>query len=1129
LPALATALQTAVEGATGEPAEPWNGIEPLAAAVRRWTADVQQLLLILDQFEEYFLYHPPNGAPGAFDEVFAGLVNDPDLRINMLLSLREDAWSRLDRFKGRIPLLFDNYLRVDYLAPAEAHEAVLGPIAHYNTVMAGELPVTVEPALVEQVLRDVRAGRLALAHGRAPNVSPRGDADDDSGRVETPYLQLVMERLWDAAAEGWSAGGERVLTLALLEGLGGADAIVARHLHDALGALTEAEQEIAAAVFEFLVTPSKTKIAHRASDLAHFTKRSPAEVERVLGLLSERSRRILREVPSPEGLDDAMRYELYHDVLAEALLKWCAERAELREQAAFEERLREEHAERRRRRRRWMLRGLQLGVLIALVGGLLYAVALRVDGTAGSRSAQRAKFLAARAEADLATTPTTDPLHSLLLARAAIDQAPVPPARAALADSVAGSPVRAILQPGIQQRPCPVGCELGTPTPEQMAQDKLSNSSPSQVSFMPGNRVALLLGDRVVVWDPRAGHVRQLARSGDVASIKARADGTVLFTRSLHVRFGLSSRSTPTHPGLVEARLGGYVAGSVSRDARFVASGLDTSRYVVVVRGLDGGRRKSLRLRTPVDSVAFDPRDPGTLAIGSRSVWLWHWRTGERTRLVRHAPSTPLYSLRFNRDGDLLAAQGRDGSIETWSGNRRRHHWSSALTGITPASRPLMSLSPGGSRILIAEGPILYERATANGSITPFSGPADGVNDMNFSPDGTRVVTAQSDGVARIWDASAGTVILELRGHPGAVVRAAFAPDGRHVVTVGDDGTARLWAARGTVVAVMPPRSRAVPGPGGTGAVVTTARGRILLASPRGGEMRALPRFRIGKASVLATAVAGGGRVKIALAGGGLRVLDTATGATTRLGGAGRGTLDSVVLSADGRRLAAGKGTRLFVWDLGRPASPRRLLAAPASRLKTLAFAPRGHLLIVASRRGVTVIDADSDRAVVPDRPKLTRDVDTTNAAVDAYRPSFRAVLSPDGHTMAVAGPTGVILWNSVTRATTLLTDTARTYTHVAFSRHGHFVAATAADGVVRVWASPGGGHEVLSVPALGGGPSLATFTATGDLLTVGANGVVQRVPCLPCRPLASLRGLADRQAIRPMTAAERQVVADAG
>ena len=418
---------------------------------------------------------------------------------------------------------------------------------------------------------------------------------------------------------------------------------------------------------------------------------------------------------------------------------------------------------------------------------------------------------------------------------------------------------------------------------------------------MAGNCVALMLGDRVVVWDPPAGRVREVVRSSDISSIKARADGTVLFTRSLDARFNPSSQSTSrlTSPGFKEARLGGYVAGSVSRDGRFVASGSDTSRYVVVVRGLDGHRRKSLRLGTPVDSVAFDPRDPGTLAIGSRSVWLWDWQTGKRTRLARRTPSTSLYSLRFSRDGDLLAAQGRDGSIETWSGLPRRHHWSKALTDITPANAPLMTLSPDGSRILIAEGPILYERSAANGSITPFSGPADGVRDMNFSPDGTRVVTAQSDGVARIWDASAGTVIQELRGHSSAVVRAAFAPDGRHVVTIGDDGTARLWAARGAVVAVKP-RSHAVPGPGGTGAVVTTERGQILVTSPRGGEVRALPRVRTGKSRLLATASAGGGGLKVALADGGLKVLNTNTGAATRLGGAGRGVLDPVVLSADG-------------------------------------------------------------------------------------------------------------------------------------------------------------------------------------------------------------------------------------
>ena len=67
--------------------------------------------MILDQFEEYFLYQ--RGATSS-DEL-AAAIREPGLRANILLGLREDALAKLDAFKGRIPNLFANYLRLDHL------------------------------------------------------------------------------------------------------------------------------------------------------------------------------------------------------------------------------------------------------------------------------------------------------------------------------------------------------------------------------------------------------------------------------------------------------------------------------------------------------------------------------------------------------------------------------------------------------------------------------------------------------------------------------------------------------------------------------------------------------------------------------------------------------------------------------------------------------------------------------------------------------------------------------------------------------------------------------------------------------------------------------------------------------
>ena len=97
---------------------------------RRWTEALAcDLLLILDQAEEYFLYHSEDGG---FAEELPELVTRPGLRVRVLLSLRDDALAKLDRFKGRIPNLFANYLRLDHLDRRAAREAIVKPVERYN-------------------------------------------------------------------------------------------------------------------------------------------------------------------------------------------------------------------------------------------------------------------------------------------------------------------------------------------------------------------------------------------------------------------------------------------------------------------------------------------------------------------------------------------------------------------------------------------------------------------------------------------------------------------------------------------------------------------------------------------------------------------------------------------------------------------------------------------------------------------------------------------------------------------------------------------------------------------------------------------------------------------------------------
>jgi WD40 repeat protein len=80
----------------------------------------------------------------------------------------------------------------------------------------------------------------------------------------------------------------------------------------------------------------------------------------------------------------------------------------------------------------------------------------------------------------------------------------------------------------------------------------------------------------------------------------------------------------------------------------------------------------------------------------------------------------------------------------------------------------------------------------------------DMVSSANFSPDGTKVVTLANllrsrrssiaDKNVRIWDAATGKELGEPLRHPDVVIAAAFSPDGARIVTASTDGSARVWA-----------------------------------------------------------------------------------------------------------------------------------------------------------------------------------------------------------------------------------------------------------------------------------------------------------------------------------------------
>ena len=194
------------------------------------------------------------------------------------------------------------------------------PIATYNQKQERAAdPVRFEPALVEAVLEGVKAGAIDLeTTGRGkldlPGRKEGPEVDSAKRRIEAPYLQVVMTRIWDEE----SRHGSSLLQLATFQRLGGAVGIVQKHLDEVLGRLSRSERAVAEVALTYLVTPSGTKIALEPSYLAERTGHSAERIASVLDRLASSDCRVLRKLDSSG--QTVTRYEIFHDVLARVVV-----------------------------------------------------------------------------------------------------------------------------------------------------------------------------------------------------------------------------------------------------------------------------------------------------------------------------------------------------------------------------------------------------------------------------------------------------------------------------------------------------------------------------------------------------------------------------------------------------------------------------------------------------------------------------------------------------------------------------------------------------------------------------------------------------------------------------------------
>ncbi|MDD5394079.1 MAG: HEAT repeat domain-containing protein [Thiothrix sp.] len=263
----------------------------------------QPLIVVLDQFEEFFRYQAGRSAFQPFLEQLTGVFTNANLPVHLVFSMREDFALELDAFKKYVPLsVFNNLYRLDKLGREAAREAILKPL----------LPTDFqyEPELLEQLLKDLLKREL-----RRTTTSP---LEDTTEAVDPPYLQIVCSQLWDRE----SSNPAKTLRMQTYRAAGGAAGLLENYIQHTLQGFSEHEKVLTSRSFDHLISRHGAKMPYTPEDLASAIDAKLDELKAVLEKLTKT--RILRS----QKREDKIWYELYHDMFSGSIEGWNTKQKE---------------------------------------------------------------------------------------------------------------------------------------------------------------------------------------------------------------------------------------------------------------------------------------------------------------------------------------------------------------------------------------------------------------------------------------------------------------------------------------------------------------------------------------------------------------------------------------------------------------------------------------------------------------------------------------------------------------------------------------------------------------------------------------------------------------------------------
>jgi WD40 repeat protein len=710
------------------------------------------IVLFFDQFEEFFLFHPPK-LRKEFAEALAKLLTSK-LNLKIVFAIRQEYLAQLTELETVVPSLFENKLWLRRMSSEDAAQAV------HDACNVCE--VKIEPGLVGQIL-----DRLA----------PKGKG------VELPYLQVVMDRLYHKAQELNSEAPE--LTISAYRKEGEISDILAQFLEEEIDQLDTPEQ--GRQLLKAMVTTDGTRrVLGRvtiSAEVENFGAQIPDEVlDRILHHLAET--RILLEDPQHNT------FELRHDTLAKSVHKWISgmERELMEVRSRIENRFQEFNS--RGQTAQALLDQDFLDYLAP------YLSRLKLSETLSAFvESSRAEILKKARKKLKITIGGVSAIFIVLLIfsfwnmkeRAQATKYAQDVFSRNLADKsrqlLHTNPRLSLLLAG-----------------EAVAKDKRDHGKVSQeaeellreVSATAGGSVALSGSDKAIAAVRISDNGKWLAAT-DIES-------NVLL-------WDLEKQANHSSPSFLKGHTAQVLSLAFSPDGRWLATAGRDHTIRLWDLTLSNLKQSGVVLHghgTTVYSIAFSP-DGKWLASGSGDYTIRLW---DMTASIPQQHSTILtghnslvFSLSFSPGGRWLATGSLDHSLKLWDMHSEAVHIKPI--DLSRVNSPVMSLTFSPDEHWLAAGhvngiAVLWDIKQFHEVMQSYalSGHEGIIADFAFSADSQWLATAGVDKTARLWDLSGnapGEKPYVLEGHSAALSALAFHPSGKWLTTASLDGTVRLW------------------------------------------------------------------------------------------------------------------------------------------------------------------------------------------------------------------------------------------------------------------------------------------------------------------------------------------------